>query len=220
MSRHLLRVLLAQSLQLIARRVLQILRGDLFGNDRVIVTRTILGPTIRALTAGTPALREAAAITLAAAFAMLVAALPTVAITTRGTAVATRRSTITTLVTALPTVAITSRGSTITTLITALTTVAITTRGTAVATRRSTITTLVAALTAVSITTRGTAVATRGAGAPGRRRAIRAWPPRAVSRAVVVVASRSALVVVRHVLILSTLLLTQNGHPALGGHFD
>ncbi|WP_175987480.1 hypothetical protein [Microbacterium tenebrionis] len=220
MTRHLLRVLLAQSLQLIARRVLQVLRGDLFGNDRVIVTRTILGPTIRALTAGTPALREAAAVTLAAAFATLVAALTTVAITTR-------RSTITTLITALTAIAITTRGtavatrrSTITTLVTALTTVAITTRGTTVATRGRTIATLVAALTAVSITTRGTTVATRGAGAPGRRRAIRVWPPRAVSRAVVVVASRSALVVVRHVLILSTLLLTQNGHPALGGHFD
>jgi len=193
-ARHLLRVLLAQSLQLIARRVLQILRGDLFGNDRVIVTRTIFGPTIRTLAAGTPALREAAAVALIAAFATLVAAFATLAVTTRS-------STITTLITALTAVPITTRSSTITTLVAALTT-------------------LITTLTAVAITTRSSTITTRGAGAPGGRRAIRARPPRAVSRAVVVVASRAALVVVRHVLILSTLLLTQNGHPALGGHFD
>ncbi|MEW1963716.1 hypothetical protein AB0269_14820, partial [Microbacterium sp. NPDC077644] len=131
MARHLLRVLLAQSLQLIARRVLQILRGDFFGNDRVIVTRTIFGPTIRTLTSGTPALREAAAVALIAAFATLVAALSAVTVPTRS-------STITTLIPALTTVTITTRSSTITTLIPALTTVTITTRS-------STITTLIPA---------------------------------------------------------------------------
>jgi hypothetical protein len=215
-ARDLLGVLLAQRLQLVASRLVQVIRGDFFRHDRVVVTRAIIGLTVGSVAPCAAALREAAATTTrfgAAVIATLVSALATLV------------SALATLVAALATVAVTTRSSTITTLVAALTAITITTRSSTITTLVAALTLLVATFTAITVTTgsgtiatRRSTIATGRASAACRTGVLSTWPPGAVVPSVVI-ASRSALILVRHVLILSTLLLTQNGHPALGGHF-
>ncbi|WP_157517907.1 hypothetical protein [Microbacterium resistens] len=197
MPRDDVRILLAQGLELVARRRVQILRGDLVGKLRVPrpigsaqVPPRPLG-TIRraaAVPAGVPAValsavttREAAvpaiAVPTRSTVTTLVPALTTIALTTR--------STVTTLVPALTTITLTTR-RTLATLVPALTTIALTTRRTVTTlvpalttitlTTRSTVTTLVPALTTITLTTRcirpGGGIGARTAFVPRRARSL------------------------------------------------
>src|SRR5690606_32756775 len=183
MPRDLLGVLLAEGLQLVAGRTVQILAGDLRRDLRIVVAGTVVGLTVRTLTACATALRKTASTARAAGVSSTVVA---------------SRCAVALRVAALATIAIAAR------------------RG-AITSRCSTITALVAALATVAVTAGCGAITAPTCGG----RAVGARPPRAVVAAVVgvITASRATLILVRHVLILSTSHTTQNGHPALGGHF-
>ncbi|WP_429461974.1 hypothetical protein, partial [Microbacterium sp. ZKA21] len=159
MTSHLLGVLLAQGLELVACRPLQITSGDLVGNvGTALGARTVvIGPVVvRTLSATTGRTRAAATVVtaLVAALTLLIPAFTTVAIALLVTA--GRTITVTTLVPTRRTITITTliptrRTITITTLIPTRRTITITTL---IPTRRTiTITTLIPTRRTITITT-------------------------------------------------------------------